>query len=163
MVEGKLQDRLQTDTDVLSTLNRLGWPIQWSGAGLLAAARSLREELRELVESRKSGKPLNLAKLNRFLGEARSHLTLGQDRKGSFVVDRVWECGTPQQALAPMAESAADMLANGDFKLIRQCESEACVLWFYDRTRSHQRRWCSMASCGNRHKVATFRKRRSQA
>jgi predicted RNA-binding Zn ribbon-like protein len=31
---------------------------------------------------------------------------------------------------------------------------------FYDRTKSHKRRWCSMALCGNRHKVAEFRKRR---
>jgi len=59
------------------------------------------------------------------------------------------------------AEAAAELLAEGDFELIRRCESESCVLWFYDRTKSHRRRWCSMASCGNRHKVAAFRSRRS--
>jgi predicted RNA-binding Zn ribbon-like protein len=31
------------------------------------------------------------------------------------------------------------------------------VLWFFDRTKSHRRRWCSMAVCGNRHKAARFR------
>ena len=44
-------------------------------------------------------------------------------------------------------------------ELIRECEHPDCVLWFYDRTKSHRRRWCSMALCGNRHKVAEFRKR----
>jgi predicted RNA-binding Zn ribbon-like protein len=106
---------------------------------------------------------LNLAQLNKFLGEAKSHLKLRQDREGSLAIDRVWEHRTPQQALAPVAEAAAKLLATGDFELVRRCESETCVLWFYDRTKSHHRRWCSMASCGNRHKVAAFRKRRSDA
>jgi len=163
MVEGKLQDLLQSDADVLNTLARLGWPIKFEGSGLLTIARNLREELRRLIKRRKAEKPLDLARLNESLGQAKSHLKLRQDREGSFVVDRVWEHRTPQQALAPVAEAAADLLASGDFELIRRCESEACVFWFYDRTRSHRRRWCSMASCGNRHKVTAFRKRRSES
>lgn len=163
MVEGKLQDLLQTDADVLSALTRLGWPLEFGGSGLLAAARNLREEIRQLVERRKDGDRLHLAQLNKFLAEAKRHLELSQDKKGSLAVRRVWEHRTPRQALAPVAEAAADLLVTGDFELIRRCESETCVLWFYDRTRSHQRRWCSMASCGNRHKVATFRKRSSKA
>ncbi len=163
MVEGKLQDLLQTDVDVLNTLTRIGRPTQFEGTGLLAVARNLREEIRQLVESRKAGEPLHLAQLNKFLAEAKSHLELRQDKRSSLALHRVWEHRTPLQALAPVAEAAADLLATGDFELIRRCESETCVLWFYDRTRSHHRRWCSMASCGNRHKVAAFRKRSSEA
>nr|WP_254214234.1 CGNR zinc finger domain-containing protein [Burkholderia multivorans] len=33
------------------------------------------------------------------------------------------------------------------------------MLWFLDRTKSHRRRWCSKALCGNRQKVAAFRRR----
>jgi len=36
---------------------------------------------------------------------------------------------------------------------IRRCEHPACVLWFYDTTRNGTRRWCSMATCGNRAKA----------
>jgi predicted RNA-binding Zn ribbon-like protein len=163
MVEGRLQDQFQTDTDVLNTLTRLGWPTKFEGATLLTVARNLREEIRRLTESRKAGMSLDLAQLQKFLAQARSHLELDQDEKGSLAVHRVWEHRTPQQALAPLAEAAADLLANGDFQLIRPCESETCVLWFYDRTKSHHRRWCSMASCGNRHKVAALRDRRRKA
>jgi predicted RNA-binding Zn ribbon-like protein len=163
MVEGRLQDLLQTDADVLSTLTRLGWPTKFKGTGLLTVARNLREDLRHLVNNRKAGNSLDLAPLNKFLAQARSHLELNQDKKGSLDVHRIWEHRTPQQALAPVAETAADLLATGHFELIRRCESESCVLWFYDRTKSHHRRWCSMASCGNRHKVAAFRNRRSKA
>jgi predicted RNA-binding Zn ribbon-like protein len=163
MVDGQLQDQLQTEADVLRTLARLGWPTSFQGTGLLSAARTLREDLRQLIERRKAEKPLDLARLNHFLAQASSHLNLRQGKRRSPTLTRIWEHRTPQQALAPLAEAAADLLANGDFPLIRRCESDTCVLWFYDRTRSHQRRWCSMASCGNRHKVAAFRKRLIEA
>jgi predicted RNA-binding Zn ribbon-like protein len=163
IIEGKQQDLLQTDDDVRSTLSRLGWPTPFQGTGLLPAAKSVREEIRKLVERRKAGKPLHLAQLNTFLTHAKSHLDLRQQKKGSLVLHRVWEHRTPQEALAPVAEAAADLLATGDFDLIRRCEGETCVLWFYDRTKSHRRRWCSMASCGNRHKVTAFRQRSSEA
>jgi predicted RNA-binding Zn ribbon-like protein len=59
----------------------------------------------------------------------------------------------------PVAEAVATLLAKGDFSLVRKCESPDCTLWFHDRTKSHHRRWCSMALCGNRMKVAAFRAR----
>src|SRR5438105_3293291 len=38
-------------------------------------------------------------------------------------------------------------------------EGPACTLLFADHTRGHQRRWCSMAMCGNRAKQAAHRER----
>jgi predicted RNA-binding Zn ribbon-like protein len=163
MIDGALQDLLQTDADVLTTLTRLGWHTKFTGTGLLATAKKLRDDLRSLIETRKAGNPLHLKQLNRFLTQAKSHLELSRSKDGTLATQRVWEHETPAQALAPLAESAADLLANGDFHLIRRCESDTCVLWFYDRTKSHRRRWCSMTSCGNRHKVAAFRKRQAKA
>jgi predicted RNA-binding Zn ribbon-like protein len=63
--------------------------------------------------------------------------------------------------LGPVAEAVAQLLAEGNFALVKQCEHPDCILWFYDRTKSHKRRWCSMAQCGNRYKAAQFRKRSS--
>ena len=68
-----------------------------------------------------------------------------------------------RQLLAPLAEAAAHLLATADFTLVRKCEDHACTLWFLDRTKSHRRRWCSMALCGNRNKVAAFRQRQHDA
>ena len=72
---------------------------------------------------------------------------------------RVPANGTAASLLGPVAEAAAHLLVEGDFALVRQCEHPDCILWFYDRTKSHKRRWCSMAQCGNRQKAARFRKR----
>ncbi|MEU9893137.1 CGNR zinc finger domain-containing protein [Streptomyces phaeochromogenes] len=37
---------------------------------------------------------------------------------------------------------------------IRHCAHESCVLHFFDTSRNGTRRWCSMASCGNRAKAS---------
>jgi predicted RNA-binding Zn ribbon-like protein len=63
-------------------------------------------------------------------------------------------------ALAVLARTIADFLATADFQYLRHCANhESCVLYFYDTTKNHRRQWCSNALCGNRHKVAEFRRR----
>ena len=64
-----------------------------------------------------------------------------------------WEAREPEHLLAPLADSAADLLSRDDPSLVRRCENPECVLLFYDTSRTHARRWCSMATCGNRMKV----------
>ncbi len=68
----------------------------------------------------------------------------------------------PVHLLVPIAESAADFLCEADRSLLKKCENPACVLFFYDTTKNHARRWCSMSACGNRAKVAAhYRRARS--
>ncbi len=62
--------------------------------------------------------------------------------------------------LAAIARSAAELLVEGPEAPIRRCANPKCRLFFYDDSRTHRRRWCSMAVCGNRHKVAVFTQRR---
>lgn len=161
--EAGIIDTWQSDDDVLHWLVRAGFlasrsvPNLRRGA-LLAAARALRETVRSLIVTRKSGKRIDPAALNRVLAKGRSHQELV--RSGSTItVARRYDLATPEGVLAPLAEAAADLLAHGDFDLVRHCEGVDCVLWFYDRTKAHRRRWCSMQLCGNRNKVASFRSR----
>jgi predicted RNA-binding Zn ribbon-like protein len=127
--------------------------------GLLGAVRELREVVRELVRRRKAHKRLDLVALNAFLAQGRQEPVLIQDRAGEVRLEQRFSTNTAEHLLMPIALAAAELLANGDFDLVRACESSDCVLQFYDRTRSHRRRWCSTATCGNRAKVQTFRAR----
>lgn len=65
--------------------------------------------------------------------------------------------------LAAIARSAAEIIAEGSSTRLRICANPACGLFFYDSSRTHRRRWCSMSHCGNRHKVAAFSRRHSSA
>jgi predicted RNA-binding Zn ribbon-like protein len=50
-------------------------------------------------------------------------------------------------------------LEQADLSLVRHCEGKDCRLFFYDTSKNHKRRWCSMEFCGNRAKVAEHRAR----
>jgi len=129
---------------------------------LLATARALREAIRTAVGARKAGRRADLAPLNAALSHARRHMVLVEESGGGLTLQAHYAAATPQQLLAPLAEAAAHLLATADFTLVRKCEDHSCTLWFLDRTKSHRRRWCSMALCGNRNKVAAYRQRRQE-
>jgi predicted RNA-binding Zn ribbon-like protein len=159
---GTLIDRLQSDADVLRWLAAMGFDaprnVPFKAGALLKTARSVRENLRTAIEQKKAGKPFNTRYWNALLAKAPAHLAITQG-EGDAHTERLWQRDTPEQVLGPLLESAVDLLVSGDFNLIRHCEDSSCVLWFYDRTKSHRRRWCSMSTCGNRNKVAAFRER----
>lgn len=60
------------------------------------------------------------------------------------------------QALSSIARDAVAILTAADGR-IRRCAG--CGRVFHDDSRTGNRRWCSMLTCGNRAKVAAFRAR----
>jgi predicted RNA-binding Zn ribbon-like protein len=156
-------DLFQTDDDVLAWLRKAGFPVSKVGThkasrSLLLKARALRENIRSLVERRKVGRRGDLSALNDFLKHAQSHPRLAWNKQ-SLTIERIQQSDRREAILAPVAEAAAVLLSTADFNLVKRCEGKTCVLWFLDQTKSHHRRWCSTRTCGNRHKVASYRKR----
>ena len=155
---------LSTNKDVIAWLQRMGYlsergPRAFPRDVLAESARALREMIRKLLTQRKLGKNIDIGALNSFLMHGRYTVQLARASNGELEVRDHFDMDTPEQLLAPVARAAAELIATGDFDLVRKCEADDCVLWFYDRTKAHRRRWCSMALCGNRHKVAQFRQR----
>jgi predicted RNA-binding Zn ribbon-like protein len=167
VLDSKTVDFWEKDEDVLNWLEQANLitpddvPALKPHA-LRNAAQGLRDVVRTLLDQRKAGGKVDVAALNAFLARGQSTVQLIADEGDTFHIERRYERRTAEQLLTPLAESAAELLANGDFSLVRKCEHPDCVLHFYDRTKSHRRRWCSMAICGNRHKVAQFRRRQEQ-
>jgi predicted RNA-binding Zn ribbon-like protein len=163
-IDGALVDLWQSDEDVLRWLVRTGL-VEAKVTGparrgaLLSAGHRLREISRTLVTARKSNRPLEMKPLNDFLAKAESHCQLARRSDGVLTLTRRYQRKNPEGMLAPLAEAVAQFLVTADFELVRRCEGEDCVLWFYDRTKGHRRRWCSMEVCGNRNKVTRFRSR----
>ena len=50
-------------------------------------------------------------------------------------------------------------IADGDPGRIRQCHADDCICCFVDTSKNGRRKWCSMARCGNRAKVAEHYRR----
>jgi predicted RNA-binding Zn ribbon-like protein len=134
-------------------------PASVKRGALLAAALELRAAARKLIERRKAGSTADPAVINRLLalGPLRQELVWKKGQTPRLVEHR--HAAGPEAVLVPVAEAVAKLIAEADFDLVRKCESDACTLWFHDRTKSHHRRWCSPSACGNRAKVAAFRAR----
>jgi predicted RNA-binding Zn ribbon-like protein len=61
--------------------------------------------------------------------------------------------------LARIAEPIVREIGSGHEDRFRICASDTCRWLFYDESRSGQRRWCDMATCGNRAKARRHRDR----
>jgi predicted RNA-binding Zn ribbon-like protein len=93
--------------------------------------------------------------INEILRITEGHDELVQ-QDGVWRMEFVAREGGLDWLLAAIARSAAELVAEGSNSRIRLCASQNCGLFFYDNSRTRQRRWCSMSVCGNRSKVATF-------
>jgi predicted RNA-binding Zn ribbon-like protein len=58
-----------------------------------------------------------------------------------------------------IAWSALDLFRGDELSRLKQCPPDDCHWLFIDRTKNGSRRWCDMATCGNRAKKQTYRKR----
>lgn len=121
----------------------------------------LRESLRAIFSSIVQGKSFPgtwVEPINEIL-----RITEGHDelipRANSWQLQFVAREGSLEWLLAAIARSAAELLVEGPDVPIRRCANPSCRLFFYDDSRTHRRRWCSMSRCGNRHKVASFLRR----
>jgi predicted RNA-binding Zn ribbon-like protein len=130
-------------------------------------ARDLREWCRGFVR-RHMGKPLKrdalreLDPLNKLLArdEAFGQIHLHQHEAGKPLqlhMTRRWH--QAQSLLLPIAGALAKFICEENFSDVKACEGASCTLMFADHTRRRARRWCSMASCGNRAKQAAHRER----
>jgi len=64
--------------------------------------------------------------------------------------------------LVDIARDAVRLLGSDAAERLRQCEGQTCARLFLDTSRGGDRRWCSMAGCGNKAKVAQFRLRQRE-
>jgi predicted RNA-binding Zn ribbon-like protein len=161
-VKENIEDLLQSDDDVTIWLKQAGYPAptladKTGPVTLLRSARRLRESVRSLVERRKIGRRGDTFVLNFFLAANRSYPQLIWRKSTVPTMETVRRQETVESILAPVAEAAASLLSTPNFELIKHCEDDTCSFWFFDQTKSHNRRWCSMEICGNRSKVAAYR------
>lgn len=124
-------------------------------------AQQLRAAIRALVEQRAAGKRASQSALdvvNRHLQLDAGSVRLASTSAGiERRVER--ELRDASQLLQPLAQAAAELLCDCDPALIKPCANHACILYFYDTSKNHARRWCSMDLCGNRTKVAAHYRR----
>lgn len=136
---------------------------QPSGAtAALVEARRVRAALRALAEWGASAERVRseaLAGINRILGRSAGMRRLERRPDGGFARSFVAVGDAFAGLLLPVVDSAADALVHEELGRVRRCADPRCGRVFFDRTRNGARRWCDMATCGNRAKAARHRAR----
>ncbi|SRR5581483_937673 len=122
---------------------------------LRAAARSLMTTLARGGRARRR----DVAVVNAALARGRGSFQLAIAKGGIHTRFQP----EADDVLFRLASYVADFLASADLTLVKPCQGTNCVLMFYDVTKSHTRRWCSMEGCGNRMKAALFYAKRRAA
>jgi predicted RNA-binding Zn ribbon-like protein len=134
-------------------------------ANVLQAARELRAVLRSLCEVIAADKVVPqeaIDVLNTHLARRASQMQLRRTKSGVVAIDTL-QLSEELSVLFPIARSAADWLLYADWTLLKKCANPTCILWFYDTSKNHSRRWCSMEGCGNRHKVTAHYRKKKKA
>lgn len=134
-----------------------------AAASLLGHAERLGKSLRLLFEATQRNLPFRrewIEPLNRILRVTEGHDELEWDGT-SWHLGFVARDEGLEWLLAAIARSGAELLSEGKGQNLKQCSNPDCRILFYDDSRTHRRRWCSMALCGNRNKVAAFARRNS--
>lgn len=158
-------DRLRGLDELASPRALNDWLRRWGLAGRdleltdadLERVRTAREALRALVRSnhRKGHNETAAARLDRVAQQTPIRVRFAAD--GTTRLDKASDDlnGALGQILGHVAQAQAD----GSWALFKICPGKDCGRAFYDASKTHNRRWCSMKVCGGRSKSRTFRRR----
>jgi predicted RNA-binding Zn ribbon-like protein len=144
----------------LHGLEGLGGP--GAAAQELAALRELREALRAacLAHTGTGMAPEASEALARRLGSA--PLVVAVDGTGRASLRPAEGLSGIPALTARIAVGIATAEAEGIWQRLKACEAHDCLWVFYDRSPAGRGRWCTMAVCGSRAKMRTYRAAKRQ-
>jgi predicted RNA-binding Zn ribbon-like protein len=130
-------------------------------SSLVSQAKELRTVLKSMAAALVAGRAIPnsvIDRINSVLAQKDGHYEIVRTPDGyKSRLDIGYE--DIRDLMLPVAERAMNLLCHGDLSLVKKCGNPACVLYFYDTSKRHGRKWCSMNACGNRAKAAAFYER----
>ena len=113
----------------------------------LLQAKQLREGLRSVLLTHAGHDPVPaaLGQLNRALREVPVQLQFGSDGEPALRADGPGI----REPLARILEAITLAQADGSWARLKACGRDSCRWAYWDRSRNHSARWCSMAGCGS--------------
>ena len=128
---------------------------QRADAADLKHAIALREAIRNVIGAGSGSKiyPVDVATLNGAASASGLRMRFGADGKARLEPESPGVVGAMGRIVATLYSAMEDP----DWARLKLCSSQACRWAFYDRSKNHSSRWCTMASCGNREKARRFR------
>jgi len=117
----------------------------------------MRDALRHLLSVQSGGMTDQnaLRELNRVSKDAPLTIAFSNDGSAHFAPD----IGGVDGALARLLGIVMTAMVDGTWTQLKVCQNPGCERIFYDYSKNHSGRWCSMAKCGNRLNARAYRRR----
>jgi predicted RNA-binding Zn ribbon-like protein len=121
----------------------------------LRHAVALREAIRAVIGANTGSRvyPVEIATLNGAAVASGLRMRFGADGKSRLEP----EVAGVVAAMGRIVATLYSAMEDENWKRLKLCSSQSCRWAFYDRSKNHSSRWCTMASCGNREKARRFR------
>jgi predicted RNA-binding Zn ribbon-like protein len=121
----------------------------------LKHAVALREAIRSVIGANSGSRvyPVDIATLNEAAAASGLRMRFGADGKPKLEPEATGVVGAMGRIVASMYTA----MEGEDWARLKLCSSQTCRWAYYDRSKNHSSRWCTMASCGNREKARRFR------
>ena len=121
----------------------------------LKHAIALREAVRSVIGANSGSRvyPVDVATLNEAAVASGLRMRFGSDGKPRLEPETTGVVAAMGRIVAAMYAAMEDE----SWTRLKLCSSPACRWAYYDRSKNHSSRWCTMASCGNREKARRFR------
>ena len=159
---------IDEDLDELSTPRELAMWLAAHGlvepgteatAGDVRRARLFREALRAVLLSNNDGRPVpkDAARtMDDVAARARLRMHVGADASARLEAEGRGVDGALGRLLVIVYRS----MENATWQRLKACRDDTCQWAFYDHSKNRSGHWCSMESCGARHKAQQYRARR---
>lgn len=131
-----------------------------------ARAAKLRSILFRLFLAVMTGKELPREDLDAIVDAHHQALAARRLIAGEEGVSWIWagDEDALDRMLWPILHSAIELLISLEGRpQVRQCAAKGCTLFFVDRGKKQQKRWCEMRTCGRRAKSLDYYYRRGRA
>lgn len=125
----------------------------------LNTALSLREGIRSILQTN-NGEMVQtnlLNQINKLVSQFKMGISFNKDGELLLLPKSHGIFGFCENILAIIVKS----ISEGTWFRMKICSDSNCRWAFYDSSKNHSGRWCSMSACGSRDKARAYRKRLS--
>jgi predicted RNA-binding Zn ribbon-like protein len=125
----------------------------------LKHALAVREAMRAVIggNNGRNVYPVEVATLNEAATASGLRMRFGRDGKPRLEPEATGPVGAMGRLVATLYSAMQDE----SWDRLKLCTDDNCRWVFFDRSKNHSSRWCSMESCGNRAKARRFRQKQS--
>lgn len=154
-------ERLTSPVQLAEWIDKAGFHIRADALTekSLHQARHLREGIFRLVDARVGGRAVDPSDIG-IVNDAAKRLSTPTLLDADGASPLLPQSGGFENVLSAIARDAIAVLTDKQSHRLKKCASPYCPVYFIDRSRAGNRRWCSMNPCGHKANARAYRKRK---